>query len=201
MTSSNWRNSCIGARPTGYLVLKMGSKRDLLHMKKFLCLRSTYFLFVHNLYSKYDARELNDTEMNMVSNTTRAKRRDSSIYARPLSSLCRICARKMTWANYRNSFIGARSTAYLCWIWSHNMSGAKRNSCIGYRSTAYLSWNSVRKKTRTKRKIHVFTVDLHNISTEYVLETWLLRTEEIRVFANCLYLSLRGFHVSMKKIS
>ena len=60
-------------------VFKMGSKHVLLHMKKSVCLRSTYILFVQNMCSKYDVRELNDNELNMVSNMTHAKRRNSSI--------------------------------------------------------------------------------------------------------------------------
>jgi len=55
-------------------VLERGSKRDLLHIKKFV-----FTVVVYPNCAEYDVRQLNDNELNMVSNMTSAKRSDSSI--------------------------------------------------------------------------------------------------------------------------
>lgn len=61
------------------LCLENGLGKWLAILKKLMRLHSTYIVFVQNVCSKYDARELNATELNIFSNMSRAIWRVSSI--------------------------------------------------------------------------------------------------------------------------
>jgi len=126
MTPANWRNSWKGVRSITR-VPKMGSKDDLTANKEI----RVFTVDLHPICAAY--------RLEMWPKWTEENR----VLSLDLQARC-----------LENSLIGARSTAYLCWIWSRNMTRSKRiNSSIGHLSTAYLSSNSVRNVTRTKRRI------------------------------------------------
>jgi hypothetical protein len=71
--------------------------------------------------SRTDARLTEYMSWKTWRNMNCTKRRNSYIYGRPTSYLCRICARNKTRDNWWNTYTGVRSTTHMSQKWAWNM--------------------------------------------------------------------------------
>jgi hypothetical protein len=139
-------------------VLNMGLKHDLHQAKKIdlkpIC--NEYGLATLLTPFVYYRSNFRLSMLNKPRNITCTKRRYtySFIGAWPTVYMCWVRIRKMTHANWRNSWFGDRHI-YLrvCWIWSKILTRANwRHSCSVAPLASHLRWMRSRKINRAKQK-------------------------------------------------
>ena len=121
------------------------------------CKRSNSFIYGENMVWKYDSGNLKKI-----------------VYCHSTHCLSRKLSRNLTCPIWRNSCVCGRNTSYLCRIFPRNMTRA---------NSMTLSWTWFRKLLATKEEFHPFNFALNRPCAEYILEKRLAWTAKIRLLA------------------